>query len=60
MGEFKNNWIFSQMEAIGFKYGFDLNTPIRELPEEAITTILYGSDETIHVKKEYLGRNNFV
>ncbi len=55
LGEYKNNWIFSQMEAIGFKYGFDLNTPIRELPEEAITTILYGSDETIHVKKEYLG-----
>jgi excinuclease ABC subunit A len=55
IGEYKNNWIFSQMEAIGFKYGFDLNTPIRDIPEEAITTILYGSDETVHVKKEYLG-----
>ena len=55
LGEYKNNWIFSQMEAIGFKYGFDLNTPINDIPEEAVTTILYGSDETVHVKKEYLG-----
>jgi excinuclease ABC subunit A len=55
LGEYKNNWIFNQMEAIGFKHGFDLNTPIKDIPEEAITTILYGSEETVHVKKEYLG-----
>jgi excinuclease ABC subunit A len=55
LGEYKNNWIFSQMEAIGYKYDFDLNTPIKEIPEEAISTILYGSEETVHVKKEYLG-----
>jgi excinuclease ABC subunit A len=55
LGEYKNNWIFSQMEAIGYKYGFDLNTPIRDIPDDAITVILYGSEETIHVKKEYLG-----
>jgi len=55
LGEYKNNWIFGQMEAIGQKYKFDLNTPIINIPEEAITTILYGSNETFHVKKEYLG-----
>lgn len=55
LGEYKNNWIFSQMEAIGFKYGFTLDTPIRDIPEDAVTTILYGSEETIHIKKEYLG-----
>jgi len=55
LGEYKNNWIFSQMEAIGYKYGFTLDTPLKEIPEDAITTILYGSDETIHVRKEYLG-----
>lgn len=55
LGEYKNNWIFSQMEAIGYKFGFTLDTPVKELPEDAITTILYGSDETVHVKKEYLG-----
>lgn len=55
MGEFKNNWIFNQMEAIGLKYGFDLNTPIRDIPEEAIDVLLFGSNETFEVKKEYLG-----
>jgi excinuclease ABC subunit A len=55
LGEYKNNWIFSQMEAIGYKYGFTLDTPVKDIPEDAITTILYGSEETVHVKKEYLG-----
>jgi len=55
LGEYKNNWIFKQIEAIGEKYGFDLNTPIRDIQEEGMTTILYGSNEVIHVKNEYLG-----
>lgn len=55
MGEFKNNWIFNQMEAIGLKYGFDLNTPIHDIPEEAIDVLLFGSNESFEVKKEYLG-----
>lgn len=55
LGEYKNNWVFKQIEAIGFKYGFDLNTPLSDIPEEAINTILNGSNETIEVKKEYLG-----
>lgn len=55
VGEYKNNWIFNQLEAIGHKYGFDLGTPIKDIPEEAITTILYGSNESFQVKKEYAG-----
>ncbi len=55
LGEYKNNWIFSQIEAIGIKYNFDLNTAIEDIPDEAIQTILYGSNESFQVKKEYLG-----
>jgi excinuclease ABC subunit A len=55
LGEFKNNWIFQQMEAIGDKFGFTLDTRLGDIPEEAISTILYGSDENYKVKKEYLG-----
>lgn len=55
LGEFKNNWIFNQMEAIGIKYGFNLGTPIKEIPEEAIDVLLYGSSRSFEVKKEYLG-----
>lgn len=55
LGEYKNSWIFRQIEAIGEKYGFDLNTPIEEIPENAIHVILNGSDEVFRVKNEYLG-----
>lgn len=55
LGEYKSNWIFSQVEAIGHQYGFNLNTPVSEIPEEAIDALLYGSNDTVEVKKEYLG-----
>jgi excinuclease ABC subunit A len=51
----KNGWIFRQLEAIGMKHGFSLDTPLAELDEEAINTILYGSDEVFRVKNESLG-----
>ncbi len=55
IGEYKNSWIFKQIEAIGEKYGFDINTPISEISENAINVILNGSDEVFKVKNEYLG-----
>jgi excinuclease ABC subunit A len=55
LGDFKNNWIFKQIEAIGEKYGFTLNTPICDIPAEGMSTILYGSNEVIHVKNDYVG-----
>jgi len=55
IGEYKNNWIFKQVEAIGEKYGFTINTPISEIPEHAINVILYGSEEVFKVKNDYLG-----
>ncbi len=55
LGEYKNNWIFKQMEAIGEKYGFTINTPIEEIPEQAINIILNGSEEIFKVKNDYLG-----
>ena len=55
IGEYKSNWIFKQLEAIGIKYNFTLDTPIKDLSDEAINTILYGSDEVFKVKNDYLG-----
>ncbi|HNW75530.1 MAG TPA: excinuclease ABC subunit UvrA [Bacteroidales bacterium] len=55
IGEYKPSWIFKQIEAIGEKYGFDINTPIGEIPDEAIDVILYGSNEVFRVKNDYLG-----
>jgi excinuclease ABC subunit A len=55
IGEYKPSWIFKQIEAIGEKFGFDINTPISEIPEEAVNVILYGSNEVFRVKNDYLG-----
>ena len=55
-GEYKaGNWIFKQLEAIGLKYGFTLDTPMKDISEEALDVILYGTNETFEVKREYLG-----
>ena len=55
LGEYKNNWVYNQLETIGIKHGFDLNTPLKDISEIGMNTILKGSDETFEVKKEYLG-----
>ncbi len=55
VGEYKPTWIFRQLEAIAHKYHFTIDTPLADIPEAAIETILYGSDEVIKVKNEYLG-----
>ncbi len=55
LGEYTNSWIFNQLEAIGYKFGFTMKTAIKNLPPQAIDMILYGSDETVEIKKDYLG-----
>ncbi len=58
LGTHKDNWIFSQIQAIGRRYGFTLNTPIEEIPDEAINVILYGSDEVFQVNRDYRQGDN--
>ena len=57
LGEYKNTWIFKQMQAIGEKYNFKLTTPINDIPEEALQVILYGTNEEFTIKNEVLGVN---
>ena len=55
-GEYKaGSWIFKQLEAIGLKYGYTLDTPMKDISEEALDVILYGTNETFDVKRETLG-----
>ena len=42
LGKYKNSLIFYQIETILHKYGLTLKTPIRDLPEDALSDILYG------------------
>jgi len=58
LGKYKNTWIFWQIEAIAEKNGFTLDTPISEIPEDAINKILYGSDEVLKLSNTPLGMSS--
>lgn len=55
LGPYRNALIFWQLEAIGEKYGFTLDTPIQKIPREAFDKILYGSDESFKLQNTPLG-----
>ena len=55
VGEMKNKWIIRQIEAIGDKYDFNLDTPIKEISDQALDIILYGSEEVFKVKADNYG-----
>jgi excinuclease ABC subunit A len=55
LGKYRNIWIFWQIEAIAEKNGFTLDTPIKEIPEDALNKVLYGSDEVLKLSNTPLG-----
>lgn len=52
LGKYKNQMIFWQIEAILEKYEYNLNTPIKDIQEETMNEILYGSLEPVRIRKE--------
>jgi excinuclease ABC subunit A len=58
LGKYRNAWIFWQIEAIAEKNDFTLDTPISEIPEEALNKILYGSDEVLKLSNTPLGMSS--
>ncbi len=52
LGKYKNQLIFWQIDALLKKYGCDVKTPIDDIPEEAMSEILYGALETVRIDKE--------
>ncbi|MBO4645723.1 MAG: excinuclease ABC subunit UvrA [Bacteroidales bacterium] len=55
LGSYKNTQIFRQIEALGEKYGFSLDEPIGEIPDQTLNIILYGTEEPLKVKREFTG-----
>ncbi len=49
IGDGKNNWTFSQIEAVLKQYKYDLNTPLEDIDEDVINILLYGSEEIFNV-----------
>lgn len=58
LGKYKNSMIFWQIAALLEKYEATLKTPVKELPDEAIDEILYGSDERIKIKSSLIGTSS--
>lgn len=58
LGKYKNSMIFWQIAALLEKYEATLKTPIKELPDDAIEEILYGSDERIKIKSSLIGTSS--
>ena len=52
LGKYKNQMIFWQIDSLLQKYGCDLKTPIKDIPEEALNEILYGSLGIVRINKE--------
>ena len=59
LGKYKNVQIFWQISAICEKYGCTLDTPLDELPEEALSDILNGTNERLSLRTETLSTSNY-
>lgn len=55
LGEQKSKWIMRQIELIAQRYNFKLNTPVKDLPTEALDVILYGGKEKFDVVLKDIG-----
>ncbi|TAH25891.1 MAG: excinuclease ABC subunit UvrA [Cytophagales bacterium] len=59
LGEYRDIWIFRQLQEILKKYKKSLSTPIADLPEEVLQIILYGTEETVRMKSMSGNEYNF-
>ncbi|KXB39605.1 excinuclease ABC, A subunit [Bacteroidales bacterium KA00344] len=52
LGRYKNQMIFWQIEAILKKYECDLNTPFKDIPQDAVDEIMNGTLENVRIDKD--------
>ena len=52
LGKYKNQMIFWQIDTILQRYGCNVKTPIKDIPEEALNEVLYGSIDNIRISKD--------
>lgn len=58
LGTYRNTLIFWQLEALGEKFGFKLDTPVKAISKEALEKILYGTDEHLKLANTPLGTSS--
>ncbi len=52
LGRYKNQMIFWQIESILEKYDCTVKTPVKDIPQDAMSEILYGSLGNVRIDKE--------
>ncbi|MDB4329393.1 excinuclease ABC subunit UvrA [Flavobacteriaceae bacterium] len=55
LGPYKNSWAFKQVELISQRHGFDLDTPIKKISEEAIEILINGGQDHFTIASKTLG-----
>jgi excinuclease ABC subunit A len=56
LGEYRELWIFKQLEVLLKPFKVNLSTPIEKFPKDALDLMLYGTDEPVPVpSKKYAG-----
>ncbi len=49
LGEVRDNMMFKQLRELAKKHKFSFSTPVKDIPEEALKTLLYGGDEELKI-----------
>ena len=63
LGEYRDIWIFRQLESLLKKYKVSLTTPVKDIPQEALTILLHGTEPDDHgneAKIQFDGLLNFL
>ena len=55
-----NSWFVKQLQILGKRYGFDLNTPFADFIEQAMNVLLYGNGEEGYGNYGFQGVINFI
>lgn len=55
-----NSWFVKQVQVLGKRYGFDLNTPFKDFSEQAMNVLLYGNGEEGYGNYGFQGVINFI
>jgi len=52
LGKYTNKWIFKQLEKLLIHHGYSISTPVKDLGEEVINTILNGTSSPIYLSEK--------
>ena len=51
-GKYANNMLFAILTELGNRYGFTLDTPVREIPENGLNAIMNGDTEPLKINMQ--------